>query len=126
MLLRHNVVLLEQNELVTAPLQGRVYRIRPSDGDTMHDLQQRWWVLVDLAREGDGVVGAIVSSSFDGTTWFPVASLSAKRQAAQVRLLDLAPFGPLLRVETQGEEGVPPHRVVVRLASDGPFVAIPD
>jgi hypothetical protein len=124
-LLRHNVVLLEQNELVSAPLLGTVHRIRPSDGDGVPDGQQRWWVFFDLAREGGGVVVATVSSSFDGTSWVPVAAVSTRRNSSVVELMAVQAFGPLLRAETKGEGVLPPHRIEVRLASDGPFAVVP-
>ena len=124
-LLRHNVVLLDQNEFVDQPVVGKTLRVRPSDGDLLQDGRQHWWVLVDLAREGDGAVSAIVSTSFDGVLWYPVLTLSPRRCPSLVELVDLPAFAPLIRAETIGGAVLPKHRAVLRLASDGPFVAGP-
>ena len=122
-LLRHHAVLLEQITPSTAPLLGAVYRIRPNDGDLLQDHRQRWWLHVDVAREGDGSVDVVASTSFDGTLWYPIATVSTKRSASVVEFVELEAFAPLLRVQTIGGDVLPPHRLVARLASNGPFAA---
>jgi hypothetical protein len=124
-LLRHNIVLLDQPELVEAPLVGRTLRIKPSDGDAVPDHKQRWWLVVELVREGDAMVSAVVLTSFDGAAWYPIATVPTRRNPAVVDLIELPALGPLLRVETRGQDVLPPHRLTVRLASDGPFSAVP-
>lgn len=124
-LLRHHAVLLAQSELVDTLLVGRAFRVRPNDGDPLPDGQQRWWVVVDLAREGQGVVAAVLSTSFDGVAWYPVATVTTKRQAAVVDVVELDAFAPLVRVEMVGGPILPPYRVTARLASDGPFAVVP-
>ena len=124
-LLRHNVVLFDQRELVEKPLVGPVLRIRPSDGDAVPDHRQRWWLLVDLHREGDLLVSAVALTSFDGVAWYPIATVPTRRHPSVVDLIELQVLGPLLRVETRGLDALPPHRATVRLASDGPFAAVP-
>ena len=124
-LLRHHAVLLAHDELSAAPLVGPAFRIRPSDGDVTSDRDQHWFAQFELHREGDGHVTASVSTSFDGSVWHKVASVSARRSADVVNLVELYSVAPLVRVETSGDEPVPPHRVTVRLASDGPFSVQP-
>src|SRR6476469_2857927 len=125
MLLRHNVVLLDQHDLVSYPITGPEQRVRPSDGDGVEDGKQRLWVFIELARQGDGLVTAVLSTSFDGQLWHPVLTLATRRSARIVDLLSLTAFAPLLRVETTGGDVLPPHQLSVRLASDGPFTVVP-
>ena len=124
-LLRHSVSLFERLEAVESPVLGTVYRIRPSDGDGLSDSQQRWWLLVSMTRDGDGVVAATIKTSFDGLVWYTLTSLAPRRSNTLVELVELNAFAPLLRVETQGGDVLPKHALAVRLASDGPFVAAP-
>lgn len=124
-LLRHHVVLLDQNEPTEQPIVGRPLRVRPSDGDVLGDGRQRWWVGVDLSRAGEGSVSAVVSTSFDGVLWYPVLALTPRRGPDLAALIELPAFAPLIRAETRGGNVIPWHRVVLRLASDGPFVAAP-
>ena len=124
-LLRHNALLLERNELLDEPVVGPILRVRPNDGDLLRDGRQRWWVLVDLSREGETAVRAVVSTSFDGVLWYPVLTLSPRRTASLAAFVELPAFAPLIRAETRGCEVLPKHRAVLRLASDGPFVAAP-
>ena len=124
-LLRHHVVLLEQNEPTEQPIVGRPLRVRPTDGEGLGQRRQRWWVGVDLSRAGDGSVSAVVSTSFDGVLWYPVLTLTPRRCADLSTLVELPVFAPLLRAETRGGDVLPRHRAVLRLASDGPFAAAP-
>ena len=125
-MLRHNVVLLDQSVPVQAALVGPTFRIRPSDGDTVPDGQQRWWVVLDLTRDSeDGFVTASLSTSFDGLAWFPVSSVSTKRAAHVVDAVELPAFAPLVRIETAVDAVPPSYRLTARLASDGPFTAAP-
>ena len=124
-LLRHHTVLLEQSTPSTAPLLGAAYRIRPNDGDLLQDHRQRWWLHVDVARDGDGAVDVVASTSFDGALWYPIATISTKRSATVVEFVELESFAPLLRVQTLGGDVLPPHRLIARLASNGPFIATP-
>lgn len=123
-LLRHHFPMLIRSEMLETPALGAVYRIRPHDGDSLSDNQQRWWMLVDLAREGDFTVAAVVSTSFDGVVWYPVATVSPKRTESVVEFTPLEAFAPLLRVETKGGDVLPKHRITARLASDGPFTVV--
>ena len=120
-LLRHSVPLFERAEALETPALGPVYRVRPSDGDAQSDSQQRFWLLVEVAREGDGVVSAVITTSFDGLVWYPVATVSPRRTVSLVEFIELGAFAPLLRVETRGGDVLPRHTLRVRLASDGPF-----
>ena len=124
-LFRHHALLFAPEELTDAPLTGPVFRIRPSNGDSLLDRDQHWYVLIDLLREGDGLATAALSTSFDGVLWHPAAKISARRSPQVVDLVDLPVLAPFVRVETalQGE-GLK-HRVVARLASDGPFTVQP-
>ena len=126
-LFRHHALLLAHDVLTQELLLGPTYRIRPSDGDGLLDRDQHWYALFDLMREGDGLASAYLSTSFDGDAWHPVATVTTKRSAQVVDLVELPVLGPLVRVhsllESQGE--LPHHRLVVRLASDGPFTVVP-
>jgi hypothetical protein len=124
-LLRHHALLLGHDELSEAPLVGPAFRLRPSDGDGTTDRDQHWYAFFDLHREGDGIVTAVVSSSFDGTTWHKVASVSTRRASDVMELVALDVVAPVVRVETTAPDVVPPHRVTVRLASDAPFSVHP-
>lgn len=125
-LLRHNVVLLDQSAPIQVALVGRAYRIRPSDGDTVPDGQQRWWVVLDLTRDSEeGMVTASLSTSFDGLTWYPVGSVSTEHGAHVVEAVELPAFAPLVRIETTVDAVPPTYRLTARIASDGPFAAAP-
>jgi hypothetical protein len=124
---RHHALLLAQEELVEGPITGPAFRVRPSDGDGVSDQDQHWVAVFDLLREGEGLVTATLSTSFDGVLWHPIASVNTKRGAQVIEFAELKAFAPWVRVETavQVEGSLSKHRLVVRLASDGPFSVVP-
>jgi hypothetical protein len=126
-LFRHHALLLAQPEPTGGPITGPAHRIRPSDGDGLSDKDQHWYVLFDLLREGEGVVTATLSTSFDGLLWHPIASVSTKRGPQVVEFAELEALAPWVRVETtvQGEGVLSNHKLTARLASDGPFTLVP-
>jgi hypothetical protein len=126
-LFRHHALLLAQQELVEGPLVGPSFRVRPADGDGLSDRDQHWVAVFDLLREGEGLVTATLSTSFDGQLWHPIASVSTKRGAQVVEFAELEALAPWVRVETaaQVEGSLSKHRLVARLASDGPFILVP-
>lgn len=125
---RHQALLLEQAALTDLPLVGRSVRVRPHDGDPQGDHDQAWRLFVDAHREGTGLVAVELWTSFDNAGWARVGRLLA-RTVAVAEFLDLPAFGPFLQVRTaleRSKDAPPPqHRVVVRLASDGPFSVVP-
>jgi hypothetical protein len=123
-LFRHHALLLAHEDLTSEALVGPVFRIRPSDGDSLPDRDQHWYVLFDLLREGDGVASASLATSFDGQVWHSVARICA-RNPQVVDLVEVPALAPFVRIETALQGDNLQHRVVARLASDGPFTVQP-
>lgn len=125
-LYRHSSIVLEQEELTGADVDGRVWRIRPAEGDAVTDPIQAWRCQIVAERTGAGGVTVDLQTSYEREIWVTVASveLGVENDAVVIPVVDvLAPFVRARARVSAAPEGQPDptYRSRVRLVSNGPF-----
>jgi hypothetical protein len=125
-LYRHSDIVLEQEELIGTDLTGRVWRIRPAEGDAVTDPVQSWRCQIVAERQGAGGVNIRLQTSYDREIWADatVVELGEDNDANVIPAIDvLAPFiRARVDVSPAPEGQTPPTwRSRVRLVSNGPF-----
>jgi hypothetical protein len=125
-LYRHAAMVLQQEELAINDLTGRVWRIRPAEGDAVTDPIQEWRVQIVLKNEGGSSASVVVQTSYDREIWVDVASATAGADAETIVIPAVDVLAPFIRAKGSIVP-LPPdqlgaqYRTRVRLVSNGPF-----
>jgi hypothetical protein len=125
-LFRHSAIVLQQETMATTDIEGRVWRIRPAEGDAVTDPIQDWRCQIVAERAGAGGVTITLQTSYDREIWVDVASGEAGAEAEIALIPAIDVLAPFVRAHARlspapvGETS-PSYRTRVRLVSNGPF-----
>ena len=125
-LFRHSALVIDQETPIGTPLNGRVWRIRPAEGDAVTDPIQDWRCQILIDREGAGGVQVQLQTSYDREIWVDVATAESGEDPDVAIIPAVEVLAPYVRGRTQvtaAPEGATPptYRLRLRLVSNGPF-----
>ena len=128
---RHSNVMLLRTTPASDDAESVVLGIRPADGDAASDQEQRFFMLVFVDQTGAGSVKFDFLTSFGDGLWALIGTRSLNAGGTHMLLYkELQGFAPYVKVRVRAqapgeEDPKPTFRCIVRLASTGPYRALP-